>query len=26
VTIEMSGEGKRTGPLVMQSRIAPPGQ
>jgi hypothetical protein len=26
VTIEMSAEGKRTGPLVMQSRIAPPGQ
>jgi hypothetical protein len=26
VTIEMSGEGKRTGPLVMQSRIAPPTQ
>lgn len=26
VTIEMSTEGKRTGPLVMQSRIAPPGQ
>ncbi|HEY8808173.1 MAG TPA: anti-sigma factor [Candidatus Limnocylindria bacterium] len=25
VTIEMSGEGKRSGPLVMQSRIAPPG-
>jgi len=26
VTIEMSAEGKRAGPLVMQSRIAPPGQ
>ena len=26
VTIEMSTEGKRSGPLVMQSRIAPPGQ
>ena len=26
VTIEMSAEGKRTGPLVMQSRIAPPAQ
>ena len=26
VTIEMQSEGKRTGPLVMQSRIAPPGQ
>lgn len=26
VTIEMSAEGKRSGPLVMQSRIAPPGQ
>jgi hypothetical protein len=26
VTIEMSTEGKRTGPLVMQSRIAPPVQ
>ena len=25
VTIEMSSEGKRAGPLVMQSRIAPPG-
>ena len=26
VTIEAQGEGKRTGPLVMQSRIAPPAQ
>jgi hypothetical protein len=26
VTIEMSAEGKRTGPVVMQSRIAPPAQ
>jgi Anti-sigma-K factor rskA/Putative zinc-finger len=26
VTIEMQSEGKRSGPLVMQSRIAPPGQ
>ncbi|HEV2012040.1 MAG TPA: anti-sigma factor [Candidatus Limnocylindria bacterium] len=26
VTIEMQAEGKRSGPLVMQSRIAPPGQ
>jgi hypothetical protein len=26
VTIEMSAEGKPAGPLVMQSRIAPPGQ
>ena len=26
VTIEMSAEGKRAGPLVMQSRIAPPTQ
>jgi hypothetical protein len=26
VTIEMQTEGKRSGPLVMQSRIAPPGQ
>ena len=26
VTIEMQGEGRRSGPLVMQSRIAPPGQ
>lgn len=26
VTIEMQSAGKRSGPLVMQSRIAPPGQ
>jgi hypothetical protein len=26
VTIEMQSEGKRAGPLVMQSRIVPPGQ
>jgi anti-sigma factor RsiW len=26
VTIEPQGEGRRTGPLVMQSRIVPPGQ
>jgi len=26
VTIEMQAEGKRSGPLVMQSRIAPPAQ
>jgi len=26
VTIEMFAEGKRAGPLVMQSRIAPPTQ
>ena len=26
VTIEMQADGKRSGPLVMQSRIAPPGQ
>lgn len=26
VTIEMQSSGKRSGPLVMQSRIAPPGQ
>ena len=26
VTIEMQAEGNRSGPLVMQSRIAPPGQ